>query len=370
MVVGGGVIGLATAWRLARRGARVRVLDPEPGRGAAWVAAGMLAPVTEAAYGEEALTRVLLAAAAAWPAFAAELTAASGTDPHYRRCGTLVVAANASDRAALDELVGFQASLGLTVARRSSSECRALVPALAPAIRGGAEVPDDHQVDNRRLLVALLAAVEGAGVALHPARVRAVARSGGRAVGCVLEDGSQVGADAVVVAAGTGVGALEGLPPGTLPAVRPVQGHILRLAGDPGAPLLARTVRALVQGRSVYLVPRHDGSVVLGATVEERGFDHRVRAGPVFSLLEDARRVVPGVDELELRECAVGLRPGSPDNAPTVGWTAVAGLAVAAGQYRNGILQAPLVAESLAALVAGGDLPGVLAPFAPGAVRA
>ena len=353
-VVGGGVIGLACAWELARHGHEVTVVAERPGRdGAGWVAAGMLAPVTEAQFGESALTALLLEGARRWPSFAADLEAASGQRVSYDTSGTLAVAWDASDRASLDDLLAYQHTLGLIAHRRSASECRDLVPALSPVLRGGIEVPGDHHVDNRALLVALVAASGAGGVQFRNGTVRAV--EPGPAL--VLDDGSRLGADVVVVAAGTGLAGIEGLARAGLPPVRPVKGHIVRLGpADPtvagAAPLLPRTVRGLVRGRSVYLVPRSDGSLVVGATVEERGNDSAVRAGAVHDLLCDARALVPGVDELELRETAVGMRPATPDNTPCIGWTALEGVLAAVGHFRNGILLAPLTAAAVSDLVA------------------
>ena len=358
IIVGGGVIGLSAAWRLAGSGQSVTLVDPTPGSGATGVAAGMLAPVTEASYGEEPLVRLLVAGAERWEEFAADLAAASGADIGYRSCGTVVVAADGSDRAAVDELLTYRQSLGLRATRLSASECRRLVPALAPGIRGGADVPGDHQVDNRRLVAALLAACDGAGVAMVGEPASALWTAGSD-VAVRLAGGRVLSAGAVVVAAGTGCSTVQGVP---LPPLRPVKGHVLRLHGPP---LLPRTVRGLVHGRPCYLVPRDDGSVVVGATVEERGDDRRIQAGPVHALLDDARTLVPGIDELELVECAAGLRPATPDNGPYVGWTSLPGVALATGHYRNGILLAPITADGLVALLSGCPVPAALQGFGP-----
>jgi glycine oxidase len=349
-VVGGGVIALSSAWELSRNGHEVTVVSPTPGRdGASWVAAGMLAPVTEAQFGESALTMLLLEGAGRWPAFAGALEAASGQSIGYDTTGTLTVALDASDRASLDDLLAYQHSLGLDATRRSASECRDLVPALSPSLRGGIEVPGDHQVDNRALLSALVEANRAAGVTFDRVTVTAVAA--GPAL--VLADGRRLFPDQVVLAPGVGLPAIAGLDGAPTPEVRPVKGHILRLGPAPGitAPLLARTVRGLVRGHSVYLVPRGDGSLVVGATVEERGADTTVQAGAVHELLCDARAIVPGVDELELREAAAGLRPGTPDNMPRIGWSGIENVAFATGHYRNGILLAPLTASVVADLL-------------------
>jgi glycine oxidase len=364
--VGGGVIGLACAWRSARAGLSVALVDPEPGHGATWAAAGMLAPVTEAHYGEEALVRLNLAAAGLWPDFARELEAESALPVGYLQHGTVVVAVDASDRLAIDEVLAFQHRLGLDATRLSARECRVLEPSLAPGLRGGVDVPGDHQVDNRLLVAALLGACRESGVSLMAGRAARVATSPGpRAVGVDLEGGSTLRAGTVVVTSGCHSHQLEGLPPRTLPPVRPVKGLTLRLAAPPGMPRLRRTLRGLVHGESSYLVPRDDGSVVIGATVEEKGFDRTVQAGAVYELLRDARTIVPGLDEYELTETAVGLRPGSPDNAPAIGSTGLAGLLVATGHYRNGILLAPLTAEAITGLLTGTATSDVVAPFGP-----
>jgi glycine oxidase len=353
-VVGAGVIGLACAWRLSQNGHTVTVVAPEPGGPAAasHVAAGMLAPVTEAQYGESALTALLLEGATHWPGFAADLATASGAGDGalgYDTTGTLTVALDASDRAHLDDLLAYQHSLGLTAQRRSASECRALVPALSPTLRGGIEVPGDHQVDNRALLVALVDACRRAGVVFVESSVRAV--EPGPVL--VLADGDRLSADRVLLAAGVGLASVGGLEAAALPPLRPVKGHALRLGPLPGGapPLLTRTVRGLVRGHSIYLVPRPDGSLVVGATVEERA-DTTVQAGAVHELLCDARAIVPGIDELELLEAVAGLRPATPDNTPCIGWTALERVAVATGHYRNGILLAPWTAATVVALLA------------------
>jgi glycine oxidase len=274
--------------------------------------------------------------------FVDALEAASGQSVGYETTGTLTVALDASDRASLDDLLAYQHSLGLDATRRSASECREFVPALSPSLRGGIEVPGDHQVDNRALLAALVEANRAAGVTFEESSVTAIAA--GPEV--VLTDGRRLRPDQAVLAAGVGLPDIAGLDMLQRPDIRPVKGHVLRLGPAPGshAPLLRRTVRGLVRGHSVYLVPRRDGSLVVGATVEERGVDSTVQAGAVHELLCDARAIVPGVDELELREAAAGLRPGTPDNMPRIGWSGIDNVAVATGHYRNGILLAPLTA--------------------------
>ncbi len=369
VVVGGGVIGLASAWKIAATGMTVAVADPEPGHGASWAAAGMLAPVSEVHHGEEALLALALASARRWPAFAAELTETVGRPIGYRTAGTLVVAADEGDRAWAHELFTFQHELGLGVQWLTGRQARQLEPSIAPGVRAAIWAPGDHQVDNRQLVGALLDAAAGAGVVLHRERAAALECSGGAVSGVRLAGGIALGAPVVVVAAGAWSAQLEGVPAGAAPSVRPVKGQIQRLLPCERAPVLSTTVRGMVQGSSVYVVPRHDGTVVVGATVEEKGFDTTVTAAADNELLRDAHRVVPGITEMILGEVTTGLRPGSPDNAPIVGLAPVAGvdgLVMATGHYRQGILLAPVTAATVAAIVSGGEPPEEMAPFGPG----
>jgi glycine oxidase len=363
---------MSIAWKAAEGGMSVAVCDPNPGHGATWAAAGMLAPVTEAHIGEEQLVRMHLAAAARWPGFASELEKATGTGVGYNRCGTIVVALDPSDMEVVDRILTFHRTLGLVSSRLTARECRELVPVLAPGIRGGASSPGDHQVDNRLLVGALERALERSGVAMVREPVSDVLVSAdptgdsherARATGVRLADGNEIAAGAVVVATGCWTPKLRGLLPGVLPPVRPVKGHILRLRGSASRPLLDRNVRCMVHGTSIYIVPRADGTLVIGATVEEMGYDTSVQAGAVYELLRDARCIFPGIAELELAECFAGLRPGSPDNGPFVGWTSVDRLAVATGHYRNGILLAPVTADAVCLALAGKDLPEFIEPF-------
>ncbi|GAB2595427.1 glycine oxidase ThiO [Streptomyces capparidis] len=367
VVVGGGVVGLVTAWRAAQGGLRVAVVDPEPGGGAARVAAGMLAPVTELQYGEQTLLRLNLASAERFPSFVAELEEASGYDCAYRACGTLAVALDADDRAELRELHAFQTSLGLSAQWLTGRECRRLEPMLAPGVRGGLRVDGDHQVDPRRMAHALVLACERAGVELVRAAAAGVRVSGDRATGVVLADGSVLAADRTVVAAGSRSDRLAGLPAEVVPPVRPVKGQVLRLRiPAPFAPFLSRSVRAVVRGGHVYLVPRADGELVIGATSEELGDDTTVTAGGVYELLRDAHELVPGITELPLAETCAGLRPGSPDNAPLLGPTALPGLLLATGHHRNGILLTPVTGDVMARILTTGEVPELARPFSPG----
>ncbi|MGA5580533.1 glycine oxidase ThiO [Streptomyces thermoviolaceus] len=366
LVIGGGVIGLVTAWRAAQRGLRTAVVDPEPGGGAAQVAAGMLAAVTELHHGEQTLLGLNLASARRYPDFAAELSELTGYDLGYRRCGTLAVALDADDRAHLRELHALQRASGLESEWLSGRECRRLEPMLAPGVRGGLRVDGDHQIDPRRLAAALVAACERAGVVFHRAWAERLVVQQDRAAGCELRDGTRLGAEQVVLAAGSRSGQLAGVPDDVLPPVRPVKGQVVRLTVPKRyAPFLNRTVRAVVRGSQVYLVPRLSGELVIGATTEELGWDTTVTAGGVYELLRDAHELVPGITELPLTETRAGLRPGSPDNAPLLGPTELPGLLLATGHYRNGVLLTPVTGDALAHALTTGELPDVARPFTP-----
>ena len=365
VIVGGGLIGLGIAWQASSLGCRVAVVDPEPGKGASWAAAGMLAPVTEAHFGEEALIRLNVAGAAAYPAFVAALEAETGLSCGYRDCGTLAVGFDADDMRGLDDLAEFRRGLGLEAERLSGRECRKLEPALVPGVWGGVHVATDHQVDNRRLVRALLTAVTRR-AAIVRQRAAHVLVERGRVRGVRLDDGRVLPASRVVIAAGCWSRGIGGLPDPARPPVRPVKGQILRLRVPTAAPLLGRTLRWLVQGSPGYLVPRADGELVLGATSEERGFDVEVTAGAAHELLRDAHRLVPGISEAALIEFRAGLRPGSPDNAPILGQTEVDGLVLATGHHRNGVLLTPLTARAIASLLMTGRTDPLIAAFSPG----
>jgi glycine oxidase len=358
LVVGGGIIGLAVAWRARAKGMSVTVLERgEIGMGTSHVAAGMLAPVAEVEFGEagQAVLALGLRSVEMWPQFAAELEQASGEGVGLLKTGTLVLARDEDEARELDRQIAWRDSLGLRTSRLLPSEVRDLEPALAPTVRLALEAPEDHSVDPRLVLAALRRVCEATGVRLR--EHAAVARvelddASTRVTGVVSGDGEYVAARHLVIAAGAWSGNLEGLPAAARVAVRPVKGQLLRLRDPAGPGLLERVVRF----EGGYLVPRADGRYVLGATVEERGFERHATAGGVYELLRDAHELVPGVSELQIEELCVGLRPGTPDNLPVIGragLSSLAGLTWATGHYRNGILLAPLTAELVVEALAG-----------------
>jgi glycine oxidase len=359
VVIGGGAVGLSIAWQAQTRGLSTLVLERgEAGHGTSRVAAGMIAPVSEAAPAEAPLLELGLHSARQYPAFAEALGVAG-----YSACGTLLVARDADEAEALERERALRERLGFEVERLRPSAARRIEPGLTPALRLALSIPSDHAIDPRQLTVALAAALRAAGGRLeeHVEVGGIVAHDG--AVGAVrLAGGEELSAAAVVIAAGAWSDQLDGLPDGERPALRPVKGQILRLHDPAGPGLLTRVVR---MGPS-YIVPRGDGRYVIGATSEERGFDTTVTAGAAFELLREASELVPGVSELVIDEFSAGLRPGTADNLPVIGPSRLTGLHWATGHGRGGILLAPATAELVVAGLLGEPLAVELEAFAPG----
>jgi glycine oxidase len=348
IVIGGGVIGCSIAWRAAEHGLRVLLLERDRiGHGSTHAAAGMLAPVAEADFGSagRALLDLGIASLAMWPGFAQELAQASATQSRLRTDGTMILARDRDAAEALERELAYRLELGLDVSRCAPSRARALEPALAPTVRLALEIPSESTVDPRWVCEALAAAARRAGAQLREqCSVAELSRSGGQVSGVVLDDGERLAGEHVVLAAGAWSGQLAAVP------VRPVKGQIMRLRDPAGPGLVTHTLRF----EHGYLVARGDGGYVLGASVEERGFDLQVTARPMYELLRDASELVPGLLELELEEFTVGLRPGSPDNLPLIGLAHEEGLIMACGHHRNGILLAPITAALVLDAIDGG----------------
>jgi len=361
VIVGAGIMGLGIAWRLGQRGARVTLFDAgRAGGGASHAAAGMLAICAEAEPGEQALVALGRASQALWPRFAAELEGLTGAPVDLRREGTLVVALTADDQARICHHLEFQKGLDLPVAWISAAETRRREPHLAARLAGAVASPEDLQVDNRKVVAALRTAAERSGATIHEhCPVERIVTSDRSATGVRLRDGTEVPADVVVLAAGAWSRGLEGLPAALRPPVRPVKGQLISLRMDPQAPLVRHVVRAA----NVYMVPRLDGRLILGATSEEKGFDRTLTAGGMLALLEAAWRLVPAIEELPIDEMWVGHRPGSRDDAPILGPAPVDGLVYATGHSRNGILLAPVTIDAIARFVLDGELDSAIRPF-------
>ncbi len=360
-VIGGGVVGLSLAWRLAAAGCSVAVFERDRlGGGASSAAAGMLAAGVESEPSETALHALAAYSQTLWPDFAGALEAASGMTIDLRREGTLRIALTRDDAEQLRFTSAYQRELGVSLEWLTAAETRRREPALSAQLAGAVFSPNDHQVDNRLVAQALARACRGVGVALHEEQpVLSVHAADGAARGVTTEEGVHE-ADVVVLAAGAWSGAIEGLAAPLRPPVRPVKGQMLALRMDNAEPLL----RHVVWTPQVYMVPRIDGRLLVGAPVEERGFDNHLTAGGVLSLLEGAFRALPGIEELPIQEAWVGHRPGSRDDAPMLGASGLPGLVLATGHHRNGILLTPATATLLAALIVDGHADERLAPFA------
>ncbi|HEV7563271.1 MAG TPA: glycine oxidase ThiO [Solirubrobacterales bacterium] len=354
--VGGGIIGLSCAWRAAQRGARVAVLErAEPPAGATNVAAGMLAPVGELSFGEPQLLELTLEAALLYPDFVAELEGAAGESTGYLRDGALHVALDRDEAAQLRRVHDLQRSLGLEAEWLAPRRCRDMEPGLTPSFNGGVHAPGEASIDPRALARALATALRAAGGELRTGcEVVDGIFGGDRLVGVRTAGGEELRADAVVLCNGAWAGRTEWLPDHARPPVRPVKGEAIELRGRDGAPAPARRI---VCSERVYLVPRGDGRLIVGATEEERGFDTAVSAGGVLELLREAYRLLPEVAEMELVGTIAGLRPGTPDNLPLIGPGAIDGLMLATGHFRNGVLLAPLTAERIASELARSSFP-------------
>ena len=360
-IVGGGVIGLAIGWRLARRGAAVDVYDRNAaGRGASWAAAGMLAPLSEVGFEDEGFLSLGRESLRLYPRFLEELKEDAGVEVRLDTRGTLLIGLDRDDAERLRRLCEFREHLGLPVKWLSGTEAREIEPLVSPRTSCAIWIPDDHQVDNRGLVEALKAALSKCGGTLHEnCPVQAVLNDGGRVKGVKTREG-EMEAACVVIAAGCWSKQIRGVPEELLPPVRPVKGQIITLREDELCSL-AHVIRA----PDAYLVPKGDGRIVLGASEEDMGFDRTITAGAVYRLLERGWWAVPSIYDLEIQEIVAGLRPGSRDHDPIVGKAGLEGLYYATGHYRHGILLTPATAFEICDLILEGRSSGVFAPFGP-----
>lgn len=365
LIIGGGIIGLGIGWQLAKSGASVTIYDSaEAGRAASWAAAGMLAPLAEAHSEEPELLKLGTQSLACYPQWVDALEADAEMSVGYRVEGTLIVGLEPDDTHQLRHLYTAQQDLGLDVEWLTGREARAVESALSPRVTAAIRCATDYQVDNRLMVKALQRAYEVCGGVMHEnSTIERIVVENGVAIGVQTQDSFQA-ADILILAAGCWSAQVEGLPESIVPPVRPVKGQMLALQMEEGITVknVIRTVRARYP-TSVYLVPRADGRLIVGATSEEMGFDTRLTSGGVFELLRGAWEAVPGTYELPLLETWAGLRPGSRDNAPILGKTPIERLIYATGHYRNGILLTPVTAYEIAKLVLTGETSETIAPF-------
>lgn len=357
IVVGGGIIGLSIAWQLARRDMPVIVLERDTaGSHASRAAAGMLAATAEVGFEEFDLYALCADSLRRWPQFASDLEADSGMPVDYRTEGTMIVARDRDAAESLRRAYEFQREHGFNVSWLSRDEALDREPFLSPNIPAAVHAPEDHAVDNRAVIRALVGAIRKLGSTVR--EQASVVRIDGTDV--TLFDGSRISGEHVVLAAGPWSRDIVGVPAAIRPPVRPVKGQILELRMQS-----AFGLEHVVRGARAYLVPRTDGRLIVGATSEEMGFNSELTAGGIWSILDGARELVPGIHDLPVIGLDVGLRPGSRDNQPIVGWTSAPGVYIATGHYRHGVLLSAVTAESTATAIAGGGLPDVLLPFSP-----
>jgi glycine oxidase len=352
-IIGAGVIGLSIGWRLAQAGCPVTVYERgEPGKGASWAAAGMLAAAIETEPTEEALFELGLYSQSLWPDFARELEAVTGMAIGYDASGTLACAFTRDQAARLRQTVAMQRRIGGEFEWLTGPAARDLEPSLAPNLVAAVLSPRDHQVDNRLLGGALLRAFERAGGKMRAGIEPTIVPGLGVTVSERLEP-----ADVIVVAAGAWSRDVAGLPPMARPPVRPIKGQMISLM------MTEPLIRRVVWGGTCYLIPRADGRLLIGATTEERGFEPSMTAGGVLGLLDDAWRTLPAIEELPIHEMWTGFRPGSPDDMPILGPTPIDGILLATGHHRNGILLTPATSALMSELILGGAAPERMKAF-------
>ena len=365
IIVGGGIIGLGIGWQLAKAGCTVSIYErDQAGRAASWAAAGMLAPHAEVHFEERDLLRLGVQSCRMYPEWVAELEADGQMSVGYRAEGTLIVGVDRDDARELEHLHKSQKILDLKVEWITGTEAREIEPLLSPKITAAIWSRDDHQVDNRAMVDALIQAYRNANGVLHEnTPVDKIEVVNGKAEGIWVKGNLEV-ADVVVLAAGCWSSDIDGLPKAVQPPVRPVKGQMLALQMEEGI-ILKKVIRAprAKYPTDVYLVPKDDGRLVIGATNEEMDFDTRLTAGGLFELLRGTWEAVPGIYDLPVLETWTGLRPGSRDNAPILGETSVENLIMATGHYRNGILLTPVTAREIASLILTGEKSETIAPF-------
>ena len=365
IIIGGGVIGLGIGWQLAKAGASVTIYERgQAGRGASWAAGGMLGPIAEAHSDELNLLKLSNQSLARYPEWVDELESETEMSIGYRAEGTLIVAIQPDDIYQLEHAYALQQNLGLNVEWLSGREARAIEGGLSPYVTAAIRCETDHQVDNRLMAQALQHAYQGRGGVLHQnSAIESIVIENETVTGVRTQDGFQ-GADVCILAAGCWSGQISGVPDTLIPPVRPVKGQMLALQMREGITIknVIRTVKARYP-IPVYLVPRTDGRLVVGATTEELGFDTDLTVGGIYELLRGACEAVPGVYELPLIETWTGLRPGSRDNAPILGKTPIENLIYATGHYRNGILLTPITAYEISKLILTGETSETIAPF-------
>jgi glycine oxidase len=358
-IIGGGIIGLSIGWQLAKKGKVVEILERgKAAIGASRVAAGMLAPQAEMGFEDFELFNLCRKSLEMYPAFVNELYEDSGIKVEVEKTGCIMPAFDRDDAERLRRLYDFREKIGLPVVWLTGSEAREIEPFLSPKCTGAIWIEDDAQINNRLLLDALNIAFEKCGGKLYEDHAVEKINIDNGIVKGIHVHGNDIGFDAVVLAAGAWSKQIEGIPENILPPVRPVKGQIINLRATDSC-RLTRVIRA----PDVYLLPKSDGRLVIGASNEEMGFDTNPTAGEIYKMLERAWEAVPSIYDLPIESIDVGLRPGSRDHMPIIGDSDVKGLYFATGHYRNGILLTPITAYELSGWIVSGEKSGLLKDF-------
>lgn len=359
VIIGGGIIGLSLGWQLAKKGINVEILERDlAGKSASWAAAGMLAPQAEMGFEDIDHFYLCRKSLELYPKFLEELYNDSGIKVEVEKTGCILPAFDRDDAERLRRLYDFREKIGLPVVWLSSSEAREVEPFLSPRCTGAIWIEDDAQVNNRLMLESLKKAFVKCGGKLYEEHnVENINVSNGKVTGVNIH-GTDINFDNVIVAGGAWSKQIPGLPENLLPPVRPVKGQIINLRLNDSC-RLTKVVRA----PDVYLLPKSDGRLILGASVEEMGYDVQPTAGEIFRLLERGWEAVPSIYDLPIESIDVGLRPGSRDHMPIIGDSEVEGLFFATGHYRNGILLTPITAYELSDWIVTGTSSETLKGF-------
>lgn len=360
IIIGGGIIGASIAWRLARERADVVVLErARLGQEASWAAAGMIAPQAEAQTAG-VFFDLCLAARRVFDATIDRLVADSGLDPEYDPHGILYIALDSSERAELEARARWHREAGAIVHELAPAEARKIEPAISPETLFALHLPDNRRVENRKLTQAYIAAALNSGAQFREGvSVDSIATTDGRAIGVCLHDGATLEADLVIVAAGSWSHQIRGLEADRV-ALHPVRGQILCFETRP------RMLTPAVFSMRGYLVPRRDGRILAGSTMEEAGYNKTVTLAGMEKISRGVIAMVPSLAEIPFREAWAGLRPATRDLLPVIGHSpSVANVIWSTGHYRSGILLSAITGEVIADLVAGRKPSIDLAPFSP-----
>lgn len=363
-IVGGGIAGLSTAFRLIQMGHSITIYDPTPSMGASHAAAGMLAPASEINFSELPLLRLMQHSNEMWSDFASQIEAASGETIGFRSEGTIVVGYDQNDAREIKRLAEFQAQLGIEVIQLTRISTKELEPALTSSIAYSALIKSDRQVNNRLLMAALTKTLSALGAHFVLKSVTELRRNSESNFKIELDDATEASPDIILLAPGAYLDSIKGLPNTIADSIRPVKGVILRVSSQ-GSTTLNHVVRAKVQGKTVYLVPRNDGEIVIGATQEEVGFDNTAKIRSIAEMILSATLLVPEMGEANLNEHTVRFRPGSIDNAPIVGQYQDSNLYLSLGHFRHGILLSAAISQALAEAIDSGRKQYEIETFGP-----